>query len=61
MNQGRRRSRAPTSRMKRTTSIIQRNLIEVTKKWNVILVESINNIHELKIQIEKNHASPQEK
>ncbi len=49
------------NRMKRTTSTIQRNLIEVTKKWSVILVEFINNIHELNIQIEKNHACPQER
>ncbi len=37
------------------------NLIEVNKKGNVILVEFINNIHELNIQIEENHACPQER
>jgi len=47
--------------MKRKTSTIQKNLIEVIKKGDVILVEFINNIYELNIQIEENHTCPQER
>ncbi len=47
--------------MKRKTFTIQRNLTEVIKKGNVILVEFMNNIYELNIQIEENHACPQKR
>jgi len=36
-------------------------MVEATQRRNVALVESINHIHEVNLQIEKNHARAQER
>jgi hypothetical protein len=42
-----------STRVKKKSSLVHKNLVEATKKRNVALVESINYIHEVNLQIKE--------
>jgi len=58
---GQHRHHVGSTRVKGKTSTIHKIMVEATQRRNVALVESINHIHEVNLQIEKNHARAQER